>query len=41
MKEEKSQLIVQEYKKPVEEYYQQLNANAFDNWKEMDKLLET
>ena len=41
MKEEKSQLISQKYKKPLRECYEQLYANKFDNLEEMDKFLET
>ena len=40
MKKEKSQWILQKYKKPWE-YYQQPYANKFDNMEEMDNFLET
>ena len=41
MKGEKSQLILQKYKKTIREYYEQLYANIFDNLGEMDNFLET
>ena len=41
MKKEKSQQILQKYKKKIQEYYQQLYANKFDNLEEMDNFLET
>ena len=41
MKKEKFQLILQKYKKPFREYYEQLYANKFDNLEEMDNFLET
>ena len=42
MKTEKSQRILQKYKKKkMREYYEQLYANKFDNLEEMDDLLET
>ena len=43
MKEEKSQLILQKYKKKknIKEYYEQLHANKLDNLDEMDNFLET
>ena len=37
----KFQLILEKYKKPFREYYEQLYANKFDNLKEMDYFLET
>ena len=40
MKKEKSQQILQKYKKAWE-YYQQLYANKFDNLEEMDNFLES
>jgi len=40
MKKEKFQLILQKYKKPFREYYEQLYANKFDNLEEMDNFLE-
>ena len=41
MKKEKSQWILQKYKKTMWEYYEQLYANEFDNLEEMHKLFET
>ena len=41
MKKEKSQQILQKYKKKKKEYYEQLHANKFDNLEEMDNFLET
>ena len=41
MKTEKSQLILQKYKKTIREYYEQLYANKFDNLEEMEDFLET
>ena len=41
MKNEKSQWILQKYKKTIKEYYEQLYANKFDNLEEMDNFLET
>ena len=41
MKKEKSQQILQKYKKTIREYYEQLYANKFDNLEEMDNFLET
>ena len=41
MKKEKSQLILQKYKKTIKEYYEQLHANKFDNLEEMHNFLET
>ena len=41
MKKEKSQQIMQKYKKTMREYYEQLYANKFDNLDEMDNFLET
>ena len=41
MKKEKSQRILQKYKKTIREYYEQLYANEFDNIEEMDNFLET
>ena len=42
MKKEKSQWILQKYKKKkVREYYEQIYANRFDNLEEMDNFLET
>ena len=46
MKKEKSQQILQKYKKQktkknMREYYEQLYANNFDNLEEMDNFLET
>ena len=42
MKKEKSQQILQKYKKKknVREYYEQLNDNKFDNLEEMTNFLE-
>ena len=44
MKKEKSQRILQKYKKKkkkkIGEYYQQLYANKFDKQEEMDNFLE-
>ena len=40
MKKEKFQLILQKYKKPFREYYEQLYSNKFDNLEEMDNFLE-
>ena len=36
----KFQLILEKYKKPFREYYEQLYANKFDNLEEMDNFLE-
>ena len=36
-----SQRILQKYKKPLSEYYEQLYANKCDNTEEMDNFLET
>ena len=41
MTKEKSQWILQKYKKNIREYYEQLYANKFDNLEEMDNFLET
>ena len=42
MKTEKSQRILQKYKKKkMREYYEQLYANKFDNLEEMDNFLES
>ena len=43
MKKEKkkSQWILQKYKKPLREYYEQLHANKSDNLEEMDNFLDT
>ena len=41
MKKEKSQRILQKYKKTIREYYEQLHANKFDNLKEMENFLES
>ena len=41
MKKEKSQRILQRYKKQVRDYYEQLYDNKFDNLEEMDNFLET
>ena len=41
MKKEKSQQILQKYKKTIREYYEQLFTNKFDNLEEMDNFLET
>ena len=41
MKKEKSQQILQKYKKTIREYYEQLYANKFDNLEEMDNFLES
>lgn len=43
MKKEKKkpQWILQKYKKPLREYYEQLYTNKFDNIEEMDDFLET
>ena len=42
MKKEKSQLILQKYKKKnIKEYYEQLYTNKFDNLEEMDNFLES
>ena len=40
MKKEKSQRILQQYKKTIREYYEQLYANKFDNLEEMDTFLD-
>ena len=41
MKKEKSQQMLQKYKKPLSEYYEQLYANKFDNTEEMDNFIES
>ena len=41
MKKDKSQQILQKYKKTVREYHEQLHANKFDDLEEMDNFLET
>ena len=41
MIKDKSQQIMQKYKKTMRELYEQLYANKFDNLEEMDKFLET
>ena len=41
MRKEKSQQILQKYKKTMREYNEQLYANKFDNLEEMDNFLET
>ena len=41
MKREKSQQILQKYKKPLSAYCEQLYANKSDNPEEMDNFLET
>ena len=41
MKKEKSQQIIQKYKKTMREYYEQLYANKFDNLEEMHNFLES
>ena len=41
MKKEKSQRILQKYKKTTREYCEQLYANKSDNLEEMDNFLET
>ena len=41
MKKEKSQQIIQKYKKTMTEYQEQLYANKFNNLEEMDNFLET
>ena len=41
MKKEKSQQILQKYKKKLREYYEKLYANKFDNLEEMDNFPET
>ena len=44
MKKEKSQWILQKYKKQTKtlrEYYEQLHINKFDNLEEMGNFLET
>ena len=35
-----SQWILQEYKKSMREYYEQLYANKFNNLEEMDNFVE-
>ena len=40
MKNQKSQWILQKYKKTTGEYYEQLYANEFDSLEEMDKFLK-
>ena len=42
IRNEKSQYILQKYKKKkkMQEYYEQLHANKFDNLEEMDNFLE-
>ena len=41
MKKEKSQWILQKYKKPIRESHEQLCANKFDNLEEIDNFLES
>ena len=41
MQKEKSQRILQKYKKTIREYYEQLYGNKFDNLEEMDNFLES
>ena len=41
MKKEKSQWILQKYKKTMGEYHEKLHAKKFDNLEEMDNFLET
>ena len=41
MKKEKSQWILQKYKKTMQEYYERLYANKFDNLEEMDNFIES
>ena len=41
MKKEKSQWILQKYKKTMWEYCEQLYVNKFDNLEEMDNFLES
>ena len=40
MKEEKSQWILQKYKKNIREFYEQLYADKFDNLEKTDNFLE-
>ena len=41
MKKEKSQWILQKYKRAIREYYEQLYADKFEKLEEMDNFLET
>ena len=41
MKRDKSQWILQKYKKKIREYYKQWYANKFDNLEGMHNFLET
>lgn len=41
MKEEKSQLILQKYKKTIRKHYEQLYTDKLNNLEETDKFLQT
>ena len=41
MKKEKSQWILQKYKKTLREYYEQLYGKKFDNLKETDNFIDS
>ena len=41
MQKKKPQRILQQYKKTIREYYEQLYDNKFDNLEEMDNFLES
>ena len=41
MKKEKSQWILEKYKKTIKEYYEQFFVNKSDNLEEMDNFLDT